>query len=82
MTQKTGRPTTRTRARHSTEEVRDVISLHDTLTLPNGQVLPNRIMKSALSEALADKRNGPDHRLAQLYRTWSQGGYGLIITAT
>jgi 2,4-dienoyl-CoA reductase-like NADH-dependent reductase (Old Yellow Enzyme family) len=55
-------------------------SLHEPLTLPNGQVLPNRIMKSALSEALADKRNAPDLRLAQLYRTWSQGGYGLIIT--
>ncbi|MFE5085005.1 NADH:flavin oxidoreductase/NADH oxidase family protein [Streptomyces mirabilis] len=55
-------------------------SLHDHLTLPNGQVLPNRIMKSALSEALADKRNAPDHRLEQLYRTWSGGGYGLIIT--
>jgi 2,4-dienoyl-CoA reductase-like NADH-dependent reductase (Old Yellow Enzyme family) len=55
-------------------------SLHEPLTLPNGQVLPNRIMKSALSEALADKRNAPDHRLAQLYRTWSEGGYGLIIT--
>ncbi|MGW7426179.1 NADH:flavin oxidoreductase/NADH oxidase family protein [Streptomyces sp. NPDC054813] len=55
-------------------------SLHDHLTLPDGQVLPNRIMKSALSEALADKRNAPDHRLEQLYRTWSRGGYGLIIT--
>ena len=55
-------------------------SLHEPLTLPNGQVLPNRIMKSALSEALANKRNAPDHRLAQLYRTWSQGGYGLIVT--
>jgi 2,4-dienoyl-CoA reductase-like NADH-dependent reductase (Old Yellow Enzyme family) len=55
-------------------------SLHDHLTLPNGQVLPNRIMKSALSEALADKRNAPDDRLEQLYRTWSRGGYGLIIT--
>ncbi|MEV4230220.1 NADH:flavin oxidoreductase/NADH oxidase family protein [Streptomyces bobili] len=55
-------------------------SLHGHLTLPNGQVLPNRIMKSALSEALADRRNAPDHRLEQLYRTWSRGGYGLIIT--
>ncbi|MEU9670007.1 NADH:flavin oxidoreductase/NADH oxidase family protein [Streptomyces bobili] len=55
-------------------------SLHGHLTLPNGQVLPNRIMKSALSEALADRSNAPDHRLEQLYRTWSRGGYGLIIT--
>ncbi|MFM9630601.1 NADH:flavin oxidoreductase/NADH oxidase family protein [Streptomyces galilaeus] len=55
-------------------------SLHGHLTLPNGQVLPNRIMKSALSEALAGGRNAPDRRLEQLYRTWSRGGYGLIIT--
>ena len=55
-------------------------SLHDPLTLPNGQVLPNRIMKSALSEALADRNNSPDHRLSKLYERWSTGGYGLIIT--
>ena len=55
-------------------------SLHDPLTLPNGQVLPNRIMKSALSEALSDRNNSPDHRLPELYRRWSTGGYGLIIT--
>ena len=40
-------------------------SLHDPLTLPNGQVLPNRIMKSALSEALGDRNNSPDPRLSQ-----------------
>ena len=55
-------------------------TLHEPLMLPNGQVLPNRIMKAALSEALADRQNAPDHRLVQLYRTWSEGGYGLIIT--
>ena len=57
-----------------------VASLHDPLTLPNGQVLPNRIMKSALSEALATKANSPDERLHRLYSRWSQGGYGLLIT--
>ena len=55
-------------------------SIQDPLTLPNGQVLPNRIMKSALSEALGTKGNSPDHRLERLYRTWSEGGYGLLIT--
>lgn len=55
-------------------------ALHDPLVLPSGQVLPNRIMKSALSEALADKQNSPDERLHRLYTTWSQGGYGLLIT--
>ena len=55
-------------------------SAHDPLTLPCGQVLPNRLMKAAMSEALADRTNAPDGRLEQLYRTWSNGGYGLLIT--
>ena len=55
-------------------------SLHEPLTLPCGQVLPNRIMKAALSEALANKKNAPDHRLERLYASWSTGGYGLVIT--
>ncbi|WP_040700411.1 NADH:flavin oxidoreductase/NADH oxidase family protein [Nocardia vinacea] len=55
-------------------------SLHDPLTLPCGQVLPNRIMKAALSEALGNTKNSPDGRLEQLYTTWSRGGYGLLIT--
>ena len=55
-------------------------SLRDPLTLPCGQVLPNRLMKAALSEGLADKRNAPDNRLERLYTTWGRGGYGLILT--
>lgn len=55
-------------------------SLHDPLSLPCGQVLPNRIMKSAMSEALGTKGNAPDGRLDRLYTTWGQGGYGLLIT--
>ena len=55
-------------------------SLRDPLTLPCGQVLPNRIMKAALSEGLGDKQNSPDERLERLYTSWSQGGYGLIVT--
>ena len=55
-------------------------SLNDPLTLPCGQVLPNRIMKAALSEGLANKQHAPDGRLEQLYTTWSHGGYGLLIT--
>lgn len=55
-------------------------SLRDPLTLPCGQVLPNRIMKAALSEGLADKQHAPDRRLERLFTTWSRGGYGLIVT--
>ena len=54
-------------------------SPHDPLQLPCGRMLPNRIMKAAMSEALANAGHSPDGRLEQLYRTWSQGGYGLLI---
>jgi 2,4-dienoyl-CoA reductase-like NADH-dependent reductase (Old Yellow Enzyme family) len=79
MTTKTSRPA-RKAAADTSAETPVPQSLGDPLTLPNGQVLPNRIMKSALSEALADQRNAPDHRLVQLFRTWGQGGFGLVIT--
>ncbi|MEV6099384.1 nitroreductase family deazaflavin-dependent oxidoreductase [Nocardia sp. NPDC051981] len=55
-------------------------TLHDPLPLASGQVLPNRIMKSALSEGLANGDNAPDARLERLYGHWSRGGYGLIVT--
>ncbi|BBY28920.1 NADH:flavin oxidoreductase/NADH oxidase family protein [Mycolicibacterium sediminis] len=55
-------------------------TLHEPLTLPCGQVLPNRIMKAALSEALGNAAHAPDHRLERLYSTWSAGGYGLVVT--
>ena len=55
-------------------------TLHEPLQLPSGLVLPNRIMKAAMSEALADTRHSPDERLVRLYDRWSRGGYGLLIT--
>lgn len=55
-------------------------ALHQPLRLPNGLVLPNRIMKAAMSEALADTHHAPDQRLVRLYDRWSRGGYGLLIT--
>jgi len=55
-------------------------ALHEPLQLPNGLVLPNRIMKAAMSEALADAHHAPDQRLVRLYDRWSRGGYGLLIT--
>ncbi|MFJ4650719.1 nitroreductase family deazaflavin-dependent oxidoreductase [Nocardia sp. NPDC088792] len=55
-------------------------TLHDPLPLASGQVLPNRLVKSALSEGLAGADNAPDGRLERLYARWSQGGFGLIVT--
>lgn len=50
------------------------------LTLPNGQVLKNRIGKAAMEESLGSDQLLPDGRLQRLYRTWSEGGSGLLIT--
>ncbi|WP_306436984.1 nitroreductase family deazaflavin-dependent oxidoreductase [Rhodococcus sp. 14-2496-1d] len=56
------------------------MALSDPLPLACGRVLPNRIMKSALSEGLATRGHGPDARLERLYTQWGAGGYGLVVT--
>ncbi|MFC3095508.1 NADH:flavin oxidoreductase/NADH oxidase family protein [Alteromonas sediminis] len=50
------------------------------LSLPCGVELPNRLCKSAMTEGLADQHDRPTEQLFTLYRTWSQGGSGLLIT--
>ncbi|GAA4642242.1 NADH:flavin oxidoreductase/NADH oxidase family protein [Gordonia humi] len=55
-------------------------TLATPLPLPSGQILPNRLMKAALSEGLADAAAGPDERLIRLYSRWADGGYGLVLT--
>lgn len=59
---------------------RDADVLGQPLTLNNGVVLNNRIMKSAMSEVLADAEHAPDQRLVRLYQTWAEGGVGLAMT--
>lgn len=54
--------------------------LSDQLDLPCGQVLPNRIMKAALSESLATTGDAPGVGLNNLYTRWAWGGYGLVMT--
>ena len=56
------------------------IDLHDPLELPCGVRLPNRFLKSAMTEGLADARDRATGRLATLYRRWSQGGCGTLVT--
>ncbi|MFJ9390524.1 NADH:flavin oxidoreductase/NADH oxidase family protein [Nocardioides sp. NPDC101246] len=55
-------------------------SVFEQFTLPNGSVLPNRLAKAAMEENMAAAGQLPDASLARLYRRWSQGGVGLIIT--
>lgn len=49
-------------------------------TLPNGQVLKNRIAKAAMEENLAAPFHLPGDALFNLYSAWANGGAGLIIT--
>jgi len=55
-------------------------TLFSPLTLPNGQIVPNRLAKAAMEENMAGPGQVPDQRLFQLYQTWAQGGVGLILT--
>lgn len=54
--------------------------LEQTLRLPCGATLANRIVKSAMSEALADAQNNPTRAQIDLYRRWSHSGAALLIT--
>lgn len=57
-----------------------IVQLSDPLTLPCGVTLPNRIAKSAMSETLGDRHCSPTPELVRLYKRWSRGGVGLLIT--
>ncbi|MEL6955904.1 MAG: NADH:flavin oxidoreductase/NADH oxidase family protein [Pseudomonadota bacterium] len=50
------------------------------LTLPSGLTLPNRLVKAAMTEGLADARNRATERHVELYKRWADGGIGLQIT--
>lgn len=54
--------------------------LDQPLPLPCGATLTNRIAKAAMTEGLADARDRSTPGLNTLYRTWSEGGAGLLIT--
>lgn len=64
----------------TSEELSTSDTLAAPLTLACGQILPNRIMKAALSEGLGTSSHSPDERLERLYRQWGAGGYGLVLT--
>jgi len=55
-------------------------SISDSLILPCGAILKNRIAKSAMSENLATADYLANNKLKKLYETWTRGGAGLLIT--
>lgn len=55
-------------------------TIFNSLKLPNGTSIKNRFMKAATSETMGDKNYRPTTELINLYKTWADGGTGLIIT--
>ena len=55
-------------------------SLYEPLVLAGGAEIPNRIAKATMEENMAEDGQLPGERLFTLYRTWSNGGAGLLVT--
>lgn len=54
--------------------------LFSPFSLPNGVTLPNRLVKAAMEENLANDELLPDSALWNLYESWAKGGVGTMIT--
>lgn len=54
--------------------------LSKPLTLKCGLTLPNRLVKAAMAEQMADGRNLPQDRFHRAYSKWADGGWGMIQT--
>ncbi|GAA6139216.1 NADH:flavin oxidoreductase/NADH oxidase family protein [Arenicella sp. 4NH20-0111] len=54
--------------------------LFSTLALPNGATIKNRLCKAAMEENMAEYGQLPGQQLCALYRQWSEGGAGLLLT--
>jgi len=53
--------------------------LFDPITLPNGVVLKNRLVKSAMSDTLGDGYGNPTPEQGKLYETWDRGGVAASV---
>ena len=54
--------------------------LNQSFELPCGVIIPNRIIKSAMSENNADTGGKPSEQIIKLYETWGKGGAGVLIS--
>ncbi len=54
--------------------------IFDSLTLPNGMTIHNRLCKAAMEENMAEAGQVPGEALINLYTQWAAGGPGLILT--
>jgi len=53
--------------------------LDPPLELPCGAVIKNRLIKSAMSDSLADGEGNPTEAQSRLYERWAEGGIGLSV---
>ena len=54
--------------------------LFQPLILKSGQILKNRLFKSAMSEAMGTKDLAPSQDLIALYEYWAKQGIGVLVT--
>jgi 2,4-dienoyl-CoA reductase-like NADH-dependent reductase (Old Yellow Enzyme family) len=56
------------------------LKITDSLQLPCGAILKNRIGKSAMSENMGSRGFFSNEKFVRLYSRWAAGGTGLLIT--
>ena len=54
--------------------------LYSNIILPNGEIIKNRIAKTAIAENMASEKQLPNSQIALVDKTFAKGGAGLIIT--
>jgi 2,4-dienoyl-CoA reductase-like NADH-dependent reductase (Old Yellow Enzyme family) len=56
------------------------MTLNSPLSLPCGITLPNRLVKSAMTERISNANFEPTDEHERLYKKWAETGAGLLIT--
>lgn len=56
--------------------------LSKPLTLKCGLALPNRLVKAAMAELMADSNGLPNDQFCRAYSQWAQGGWGMLLTGS
>ena len=54
--------------------------LSQPLTLKCGLTLPNRLVKAAMAENMADADGLPEKKFQIAYGKWAHGGWGMVLT--
>ena len=59
-----------------------VLQIQKPITLPSGLVLPNRLVKAAMAEAMAGSATDylPNDDMNRSYSAWADAGWGMVLT--